>query len=145
MLRISCNCRSLGQPGFAQALFESREVLRPASREKLPDIRNPKRRIKLAQTPHGFVRLIEPPGERVASCNHARRAGICLLAESLLRPRRCFVIAASVEMTGANVSVCESCERIDRAETDGARCAFDCNLGFAEKNVDPAAQQPSHG
>src|SRR5260370_19024810 len=83
---------------------------------------------------------------RMACCSHAGRGRrICLLQETLLRPRRRLVIATSVEMTGANYGKCERCERIEWAEADGAPCPFDCDLGLAQTNVDPTAQEPSHG
>jgi hypothetical protein len=55
---IRSDCRSLRQPRFSQALFESREVLRPAKREHALEIGNPQRGIDLAQARHGLVRLI---------------------------------------------------------------------------------------
>src|SRR5258708_26515661 len=132
--------RSLRQPRFSQSLFVSREVFRPAKRNHMPEIGNPQRRIDLAEARHGLVRLIEPPGKRMACCSHARRGSrICLLQESLLRPRRRLVIATSVEMTGANYGKCERRERIEWAEADGAPCPFDCDLGLAQTNVDPTA------
>jgi hypothetical protein len=85
---ITVDCRSLGQPGFSQALLESREVFRSAIHEHTPEIRDPKCRIDLAQARHGLVRLIKPPGEGMAGRSHARCASVIwLLQESLLRLR----------------------------------------------------------
>src|SRR5215467_6829283 len=100
---FTVNCCSLGQPRFSQPLFESGEVFRPAKRDHSPEIGYPQCRIDLAKTRHGFGCLVQPPGERMARRGYARRASrIWLQPESLLSPRRRLVIAASVEMTGAN-------------------------------------------
>src|SRR5262249_46057539 len=136
---------SLRQPGFPQSLLVSREVFQPAKRDHTPEIGNPERWIDLAEPRRGLLCWIESPGEGMACCCHARRVSRSwLLAAPLLRPRRRFVRAASVEMAVANVSKGEGCERIKWA-AEGTSCPIDCNRGLAQEAVDPAAQKPSRG
>src|SRR5262245_49040 len=103
----------------------------------MPEVGNPQRRIDLAQARHRLVRLIEPPGKRMAVCRSARPASpIWLLPKCPVRPASGLVIAAREEMTGTDCAMREKCERIQWAEANGARWALDRDLGFPQIKVD---------
>jgi hypothetical protein len=63
--------RSLRQPRFSQAIYVPGEVLRCTKWDKLGEVGNSQLRVDLAHTGQGFLRLYEPPRERVACRGHA--------------------------------------------------------------------------
>src|SRR5258707_13909590 len=67
------------QTRFSQAVFKPREIFWSAKRRPMLDIADPQSGIERAQARHDFLRLREPPGERVACGRYAYRGRVIRL------------------------------------------------------------------